>query len=808
MTTAPLDHPPAVAATGLTSDEVEQRRRDGAVNNYSPPASRSVGAILRANVLTRFNALLGSLLVVILVVGPLQDALFGLALLANTVIGIAQELRAKHALDRLTLVTAPRARVLRDGRWQEIAADDVVLDDTVQIGAGDEVVVDAQLIESVGLHVDESLLTGESRPVGKGPGDLVLAGSAVVAGSASGLAVAVGESSYAARLTVAARRFDLARSELRDGINRILQLITWVLVPTAALLIWSQLANSHSVADALRGSVAGTVTMVPEGLVLLTSVAFAVGALRLSRHGVLSRELAAVEGLARVDVLCIDKTGTLTTGRLTVDAVLPLLRNIDGDIDVEPALGALARLSDRPNATMRALAGRFAAPDGWSSSLVVAFDSTRKWSGADFGPQGRWVIGAPEVLAPNDASLLTDVAAKARSGARILLLARVEELSDSLLAGMRPVALVTLVDELREDAAQALAFLAEQGVAVKVLSGDHPGTVAALARRVGLAVDEPADGRSVAADHEALLAALAQTVVGRVTPEQKQAMVHALQAEGHVVAMTGDGVNDVMALKDADVGIAMGGGAAATRAVAQLVLLRDAFTAVPDIIGEGRRVIANMERVANLFVTKTVYATALAITVGVAGLPFPFLPRHLTLVSTLTIGVPAFVLALAPNNRRARPHFVARVARFAVPTGLVAAGATYLAYSEAREDTATSLTAARTLATIVLLAVGLWVLSILVRMGDDEQRWIVPVMTACFVTVLAIGPVRQFFALALPRPLVLLAGVGAAALSGLALEGGWLVAGWLRPQRRQNTAATTRKSGRSPLHLTPPDGRS
>ena len=783
MTTAAPREVVPVRATGLTAAEVEQRRRDGAVNDYTPPASRSIAAIVRANVLTRFNALLGSLLVVILIVGPLQDALFGLALLANTLIGIAQELRAKRTLDRLTLVTAPRARVVRDGDVREIAADEVVLDDVVLLGAGDEAVVDAQLQESLALQLDESMLTGESHPVNKAPGDLVLAGSVVVGGSGRGRAVAVGESSYAARLTVAARRFDLARSELRDGVNRILQLITWVLVPTAALLISSQLAHSHSVADALRGSVAGTVTMVPEGLVLLTSLAFAVGAVRLSRHGVLARELAAVEGLARVDVLCIDKTGTLTTGRLAIDAVRRRPGEGSSDADVEAALGALARLPDRPNATMRALADRYAAAPGWNSGQIVPFDSSRKWSGADFGAHGRWVVGAPDVLAAYDAPLLREVATMAETGARVLLLARADQLTDTAAAGLRPVAVVTLVDELRADAAQALSYLAEQGVAVKVLSGDHPTTVAVLARRVGLDVTEPADGREVGESREELLAALEHTVVGRVTPEQKQAMVHALQSQGHVVAMTGDGVNDVMALKDADVGVAMGGGSAATRAVAQLVLLKDAFTAVPDIISEGRRVIANMERVANLFVTKTVYATALAITVGVAGLPFPFLPRHLTLVSTLTIGVPAFVLALAPNNRRAQPHFVARVARFAVPTGLVAAGATYLAYSEARDDAQTSLTAARTLATIVLLAVGLWVLSILVRMGDDRQRWIVPVMAAAFVALLAVSPARDFFALQLPRSLVLLAGVGAAALSGLALELGWLVAGWLRPAR-------------------------
>ena len=780
-TTVPVQPAPSLV-TGLTTAEVDERRRNGQVNDYTPPTSRSVRDIVRANVCTRFNALLGSLLVVILIVGPLQDALFGLALLANTAVGIAQELRAKRTLDGLVVVTAPRVRVMRDGSISDIAASEVVLDDIVLLGAGDQMVVDAEVTDAAGLQVDESLLTGESHPVSKAPGDLVMSGSAVVSGSGGARVSAVGDSSYAARLTVSARRFTLARSELRDGVNRILQLITWVLVPTAALLIWSQLANAHSVADALRGSVAGTVTMVPEGLVLLTSVAFAVGAVRLARHGVLSRELAAVEGLARVDVLCIDKTGTLTTGALRVDEVRPL--GATGD-EVAAALGALARTEDRPNATGRAVAERFESPAGWAAEHVEPFDSRRKWSGADFGPHGRWLLGAPDVLAPYDAALLADVARRAETGARVLLLARADRLDGERPAGVAPAALVTLVDEMRPDAAQALSYLAEQGVAVKVLSGDHPATVAVLARRVGLDAVDPVDARTVGTELQELRAALEHTVIGRVTPEQKQAMVRALQADGHVVAMTGDGVNDVMALKDADVGIAMGSGAPATRAVAQLVLLRDAFTAVPDIIAEGRRVIANIERVANLFVTKTVYATALALTVGVAQLPFPFLPRHLTLVSTLTIGVPAFVLALAPNAQRARPHFLGRVARFAVPSGLVAAAATYLAYAEAREETGTSLTSARTLATLVLFCVGLWVLSILVRLGDDRQRWLLPVMVAAFVIVLVISPVRSFFALDLPSPLVLLAGVGAVALSGLALEGGWKLAGWLRPQPRR-----------------------
>jgi cation-transporting ATPase E len=776
---------------GLTDGQVAERVRAGLANNTRTATSRSVADILRANILTRFNALLGSLFLVILVVGPLQDGLFGLTLIANSVIGIVQELRAKRTLDHLKVVTSPTAQVTRNGRRADIGAADLVVDDIMHLATGDQAVVDAVVLVSDGAEVDESLLTGESHPVVKEPGDTVMSGSFVVAGSTTCRVTAVGEASYAATLAAQAKKFSLAHSELRDGINRFLQVITWIIVPTAALLAWSQFSRHAGVTDAIRGSVAGTVTMVPEGLVLLSSVAFTVGALRLARRRVLARELPSIEGLARVDTLCIDKTGTLTTGRMTVDDVEVL----DHDRWSADAAAALCRTEERQNATMQALAARFAQPNpAWIARHVVPFSSRTKWSGALFAGHGFWLIGAPDVLLPAEHAVAHRAAALAESGARVLLVATGQDAGEGERPeDLTPVALLTLVDEIRPDAESTLAYLAAQGVSVKVISGDHPGTVAALARRVGLDPGEPLDARSLPVDGPDLSTTLRdRTVFGRVSPDQKRAMVAALRADGHVVAMTGDGVNDVLALKDADVGIAMGSGSPATRAVAQLVLLDDAFTAVPSVIGEGRRVIANMERVANLFLTKTVYATILAITVGVARLPFPFLPRHLTLISTLTIGVPAFILALAPNEQRARPHFVARVVRFALPAGIVAAGATYLAYSEAREDSATSLIASRTLATIVLFAVALWVLAILVRLGDRRQSWVVPAMAAGMVLTLLMSPLRTFFALQLPRSLVLLAGVGAAALSGVTLELGWKVAGWLRPKRRASQADDVR----------------
>ncbi|MGB8649256.1 MAG: HAD-IC family P-type ATPase [Mycobacteriales bacterium] len=768
---------------GLSAAEVEAHRLAGHVNAYEQSTSRSVSAIVRANVVTRFNAILGGLLVVILVVGPLQDALFGLVLVSNTAIGIVQELRAKRALDRLAVVTAPRARALRDGQVTDIPAAEVVSEDVLVLAAGDQVVVDGRVLGADGLEVDESLLTGESDPVLKGVGDLLLSGSFVVAGGGTARTTAVGADAYGAQLALEARRFTLFHSELQGGINAILRAITWVMLPTAVLLAWSQLYRSSNLRDATRGAVAGTVTMIPEGLVLLTSIAFAVGVLRLARRQVLVQELPAIEGLARVDTLCIDKTGTLTTGRLSLAEVVPL----SNELPVDAALAALVSAEVDPNPTMAAIAAGGGPQPAWQAVAHWRFSSARKWSGADFGERGAWLLGAPEVLlaqsaTPDGAEVLARVEAATRSGGRVLLLAAAQAGAEDPLPTARPAALVLLRDEVRPDAEQTLGYLLAEGVQVKVLSGDHPATVGAIARQLGLpGAEHPVDARGLdASDLPGLQHALADgSVFGRVTPQQKRAMVTALQAAGHVVAMTGDGVNDALALKEADLGIAMRSGAPATRAVAQVVLLDSAFSAVPRIVGEGRRVIANVERVANLFLTKTVYATLLALAIGVARLPFPFLPRHLTLVSALTIGIPGFFLALAPNARRARPGFVGRVLRFAVPAGLVAAAATFLTYVLVRSEPEADLEMARTTTVMALFGVALWVLAILSRPATPARQWLVVAMAAAFVVVLAVPATREFFAIPLPRPLLWLAAVGVVALSGLALESGWRAAGWM-----------------------------
>jgi cation-transporting ATPase E len=602
----------------------------------------------------------------------------------------------------------------------------------------------------------------------KESGDEVLSGSFVAAGGGRYRATRVGTEAYAVRLAEQARRFTLTRSELRAGIDQILRIVTWLIVPTAALLAWSQLRSNASLHDAIRGSVAGTVAMVPEGLVLLTSVAFAVGVVRLARQKVLVQELPAVEVLARVDVLCIDKTGTLTEGRLVVEEVEVL--HEDGAH--REALAALAASDPHPNATLLAIAESFpAAPEGWLVGETVPFSSARKWSGAEFGTKGTWVLGAPDVLLGDgrrDEDHLRRALEHAEAGRRVVLLARAEDglATDRAAGPVAPVAFVILGDRVRETASETLAYFARQGVQVKVISGDHPETVAAVARRVGLpGADAPFDAKALPAGGEELAEVLeSRSIFGRVTPQQKRAMVEALQAREHVVAMTGDGVNDVLALKDSDIGIAMGSGSSATRAVAQLVLLESTFDALPSVVGEGRRVLGNIERTSNLYVTKTVYAMLIALGVGVVGLPFPFLPRHLSLIGALTIGIPSFFLALAPNDERARPGFLRRVLRFTIPAGTLAAIATFLGYVLARDEPGVTLTEARTAATMVLLYVGFLVLTVIAAPLNGWRLALVWAMPALFALVMVIPATREFFALDRPGLLVSLAAFGIAAL--------------------------------------------
>jgi cation-transporting P-type ATPase E len=764
---------------GLTQSEVRDRIAAGLVNRVPDRPSRTALEIVVANVVTRFNILLGALLlVVLLVLQEPRDALFGIVLVTNSAIGIIQELRAKRTLDRLELLAAPRARLVRSGRVSDHAVEEIVVDDLIELRAGDQVAVDGVVIDSNGLEIDESLLTGESDPVHKKPEDECLSGSFVSAGRGRYRATRVGSDSYAARLANEAKEFTLVRSELREGIDGFLRLVSWAVVPTMALLIWSAYRGGGTLLEGLGGAVAAGVAMVPQGLVLLTSIAFAVGVVRLGKSNVLVQELPAVEGLARVDTVCFDKTGTLTEGRLAVEDVIAL-----SERDPGPALAALAASELHPNATLAAIGARFSERPAWNLLTSVPFSSARKWSGATFAHQGTWVIGAPDVVAAHDPKANEVARSASMRGSRVLIVAtgRTPLTSDGLPDDLEPVAILLLSDRIRSDAVETIRYFADQGVRVKVISGDHPQTVGAVARRAGIeGAGDVVDARLFPDDPSALEAVMERsTVFGRVSPSQKRAMIRALQARGHVVAMAGDGVNDVLALKDSDIGVAIGDAAPAARAVAQLVIIDGRFATLPEIVGEGRRVTSNIERVANLFITSTIYAIGLSVAIVVSALPYPFLPRHLTLVGSLTVGIPAFFLALAPSRRRARPGFTRRVLKFAVPTGLVATAATFAGYWLADLEGA-SVEQSRTTATLVLAAIGLFALGIVSRPLVAWKKGLLATMAGLLVLAMVSPASREFFALELPRLVVVLAALGIVGVTGTVMVLALRAVGWAK----------------------------
>jgi len=757
---------------GLTEAEAAGRTARGLANTVKDVSSRSLGDILKANLLTRFNALLGSMLVVILVVGPLQDAIFGLILLANALIGIGQELRAKITLDRLAVLAARQATVVRDGNERKIGVAAVVEGDLVLMESGDEAVVGGILESDEPVELNEALITGESMPVTKNRGAEVLAGSFVSAGRGRYRATRVGEASYARRLTAQARTFQLVRSELMTGINRILRIVTWLVVPTAALLFISQLRASPSLPDAIRGSVAGVITLVPEGLVLLTSASLALAVVRLGRKKVLIQQLPAVEMLARTDVVCMDKTGTLTETESSVETVEALSQSLEW----QQALGAVAHSDPNPNPSIRAIASGHPAPQRWMLESTVPFSSSRKWSAFRFTDRGWWVLGAPDVMLAGTGGferLADRVDKMSAEGRRVIMLARASfDAATQVMSDLEPAALVVLNEAIKPGAAETLKLLVAQGVSVKLLSGDHPATVAAIAARVGLITSgEEIDGKAMQESGPELLALVERTsVFGRISPEQKRDVVSALRAAGHTVAMVGDGVNDVLAMKEADIGIAMGGGSAAARAVAACVLIDGSFAGVPAVLAEGRRVIGNVERLASLFFTKTTYAFLLALAVSLATLPFPFLPRQLTLISAFTIGIPSVYLALAPSFEPSHSGFVRRVMRFALPAGAVAAVATFAAYALAVNEPNVSISEERTVATVVIAAIGLWILARLAQPLTVARRGLIAAMAAGLAIVMLPAPVRLFFDLDFPRPIVAMSAVGIIALAFLSLD--------------------------------------
>ena len=758
------------APSGLTTAEVAERLADGRVNDVPDAPVRTTSEIFRANVLTPINAIMGALFALILVAGFPGDALFAGVIVSNSIIGTVQELRARRTLTNLAVLSAPGARVVRDGTATNIDVSGVVADDLLELRPGDQVVVDGMVVDALGLEVDESLLTGEADPVDKAVGDRVLSGSFVAAGTGHVRATGIGSESYAAALAEEARRFTLVDSELRSGVNSILRWLTVIIPPAAGLLLLRLLVTEDLWEEALRGTVAAAVAMVPDGLVLLTSLSFIVGVVALARRKALARELASVELLARVDTLCLDKTGTITTGEIAFAGIETIGATTTDE--AASAVGAMAAVDPAPNATLAALASALDAPD-WTATTTVPFSSARKWAAADFDGRATFHLGAPDILLPKGewAVARERVAELAESGQRVLVLTRSSAGTcgtETLPAARLPMCLILLEDTVRPEAPEILAWFAEQGVSLKVISGDHPATVAAVARRAGVpGADHWIDARDLPDDPEALADAVAAgAVFGRVTPHQKRAMIDALQSRGHTVAMTGDGVNDVLALKDADMGIAMGSGSSASRAVAQLVLLDDQFSTLPRVMAEGRRVINNVERVANLFITKATYAVLLTALVGLFGVPFPFLPKQLTLIGTISVGVPGFFLALAPDASLVRPGFLPRVLRYALPAGTAAAAATFAAYEVVRRSDAT-LEAARTSATLTLLGISLVVLLGISRPLRPWKVGLAGAMGAWYALTMAWSFPRDYFELVIPPTSAWLTAAVCTAVGGL-----------------------------------------
>jgi len=750
-----------LAATGLTSAQVTERVGLGLVNQQKLDSSRSFASILRANLFTLFNAVVGGAFLILLALGQWKDALFGFAVVTNISIGIIQEFIAKRALDRLALLHQPNARVRRNGESLQIETHQIVLDDLLELRAGDQILADAVIVEQRDIDIDESLLTGESEPVQKRVGDEVLAGSGVLEGSATARVNRVGADTYASKITLEARRFSLVSSELRNSLARIIKWISWALVPMMLIAIngqvqavggWSSALHDGRWLEATVASIASIVGMVPQGLVLITSIAFAVAALKLSRQKVLVQELPAVEGLARVDTICFDKTGTLTQGDIRFDAAKELAAGSNFR-DWREVLGFFGAQADA-NATTLCLRGHFTAPAGLTASDAVAFTSSKKLSSFTFAAnsgQGfeTFTLGAPEMVldAKTHADALAAAGELANTGRRTLVLTASAGAADQDLPTSRvALALVTFREQVRLDAAETLGYFKAQGVTVKVISGDNPNTVAAVAREAGLEFQGTGfDARNLPENLTELANILeVESVFGRVTPEQKRNMVAAMQSRGHVIAMTGDGVNDALALKKADLGIAMGSAAAATKAVSNLVLLDSKFSSLPGVVSEGRRVIANIERVSRLFLTKVVWAMTLTLVFGSFLWAYPILPRQISAMDVFTIGLPSFALALLPNSRRYLPGFLKRALYFCVPGGLIVGGSV-IALDVWLRNAGYSVEEERTSTAILMSIAGLWVLCALARPFTRASLSIVVAMYALMVATFAVPAIGNFF---------------------------------------------------------------
>jgi P-type E1-E2 ATPase len=777
---ARVDQPPAPAVqpapalpAGLSQAEAA-RRLAQAPRFKRQSTSRSYASIVRANVLTVFNLILAVFGVVTLIFGDARDALFLGIIVANSVIGIAQEVRAKRALDRLSLLVAPHATVRRDGVERLLSAGELVVDDLVLLAPGDQVIADGVVASASELRLDESILTGESEPTRRGPGEELRSGAFVAEGAGSFRVTAVGEQSFAARLTGEARSFRHPRSPLERAVNRLLYALVALVVVLGAVLGYSLYHRHVPVHTAVATSTAGVVTMIPEGLMVLVSLTYAAAAVRMSRRGVLAQQLNAIESLASVDTICVDKTGTLTGSKLRVVEAIPAPGV--GRSELEAALATIAAAAGSRNLTLQAIADAYPS-DPFPVLREVPFSSRRRWSAVQV-PDGSLYLGAPGRLPAGE--LVAEVRERQEAGRRVIAVAQGEgplpgEPGELPPAGLRPLGLAVLAEELRPNVRDTISFLRAQNVEVKVLSGDAPDTVAAIAGDVGIPVAGVSEGAAIPDDPvQRRHFALGATVVGRISPEGKQAIVQALRDEGRYVAMIGDGVNDVPALKSSRLAIAQGSGTQMARSVSDLVLISGDFGSVPQLVDEGRRALRNLQRVTKLYVTKSAFAAFLILTIGTSSDAYPLLPRHMSLAASLTIGIPTFFLALAPSSGPWRPYrFVRSVARFAIPAGVLIGTGAVAGYLFALHDLDLSVPESRTVALTTLVLSGLYLVMALEAGGSGRRSALVGGMCAVlggfYALAIALPFMRSFFQLVVPSAGMVATALLASAVSIAAL---------------------------------------
>ncbi|MBB5263209.1 cation-transporting ATPase E [Catenibacillus scindens] len=660
--------------SGLSEKEVRERISKGLVNETNTSVSKTTGQIIRTHSLTYFNFLNIFLGALVVVSGQIKNLTFMAIIIINTIIGIFQELKVKKLVDGLSVITATKATVLRDGKRKEIPIDQIVMDDVIAVESGNQISADSIVLESTGIEVNESMITGESRPVKKKQGDTLFSGSYLVAGSGLARVEHVGKDNYATVLANQAKDKKRATSEMQDSIKRIIKTVGFIIIPVGILLFISQLnVAGMTLSDALVNTVAGVIGMIPEGLVLLTSISFILGVGRLAGKRALVQEMEAIEALARVNVLCTDKTGTITTGDLQVTDLIPL-----SELSVEEIrtiMNEIAFAFDDVNNTQTALMNYFTDTKEWEITDAIPFSSARKFRAISFKDHGAYVLGAPEFIMKGNESLAQQVEVYSEKGLRVLLLASARYISseEEQVEGVSPLALILISDCIRTEARATFEYFASQNVAVKVISGDNPATVSHIAVEAGLADGEKyVDATQLPQDDERLRQMVDDiTVYGRVTPEQKQRIIKAYQANGKVVGMVGDGVNDVLALKDADCGIAMAAGSDAAKQVAHIVLLDSDFACMQDIVREGRMIISNIERVSALYLTKTIYSVLLNVIFIIIGRAYPFVPIHLSLISAAAIGLPSFFLALEQTETVTQDGFLKNVLQVALPGALV-----------------------------------------------------------------------------------------------------------------------------------------